>query len=72
MQYRGFPDIRVFEYPFGAASDSSVEGDFDFGDDDTKPPYSSYHFERHLGQQWEEYEALECRKEVLQWASGVS
>jgi hypothetical protein len=40
-------------------------------DFDINPPYPSYRFDQFLRQQSENYWAVEQRREVLDWASGI-
>ena len=69
-QYKSFFDIYFYVHSFRTASD--VEDDESVGSfDDMNPPYPSYHFDRFLQRQSDHIQALERRKEVLQWTSGI-
>jgi len=70
-QYRNYPDIRFFVFPFRTASDGSDDESGSDGDNDTNPPYPSYCFDRYLEKVSEGRRAQECRTEILQWVSGV-
>jgi len=69
-QYKGFHNIHFFVCPFKTASDDADDGS-DGGFDDMNPPYPSYHFDQFLQHQSDHFQALECRNDVLQWASGI-
>ncbi|KAH9176534.1 hypothetical protein EDB89DRAFT_74370 [Lactarius sanguifluus] len=64
-EYMTVSDIRFFIHPFRTASDTSESESGD--DSSTKPP----HPPNPLAHQMESHWALERKKEVLEWASGV-
>jgi hypothetical protein len=69
QQYKDFPDIKYFVYPFKTADDIS---DDEYEDnDETDPPYPSYRFDRYLAEQGRRQMALERHEEMIQWSSGI-
>ena len=70
-QYKGFPNVEFFVYPFRTGSDSPDDESIGDHDNDVDPPYPSYHFDRYLERQSESQRAIEHRKDVLRWASDI-
>ena len=68
-EYKNFPNIKYFVYPFKTADEISEEEYED--DEDTDPPYPSYRFDRYLAEQGRRQMALERHEEMVQWASRV-
>jgi len=68
-EYKNFPDIKYFVYPFKTAADIS---DDEYEDnDEIDPPYPSYRFDRYLAEQGRRQMVLERHEEVVQWSSGI-
>lgn len=68
-QYKNFPDIKYFVYPFKTADDIS---DDEYEDnDEIDPPYPSYRFDRYLAEQGRRQMVLERNEEIVKWSSGL-
>ena len=72
-QYKNFPDIKYFVYPFKTAADiSSDEYEFEDNDDsEIDPPYPSFRFDRYLAEQGRRQMVLERHEELVKWSSGL-
>ncbi|KIM41748.1 hypothetical protein M413DRAFT_27333 [Hebeloma cylindrosporum] len=68
-QYKDFPDIKYFVYPFKTADEISEDEYED--NDETEPPYPSYRFDRYLAEQGRRQMALQRHEEVVRWSSGI-
>ena len=72
-QYKNFPDIKYFVYPFKTVAEISGD-EYEFEDNDDSeidPPYPSFRFDRYLAEQGRRQMVLERREEVVKWSSGV-
>lgn len=68
-QYKNFPDIKYFVYPFKTADDIS---DDEYEDnDEIDPPYPPYRFDRYLAEQGRRQMVLERNEEIVKWSSGL-
>jgi hypothetical protein len=69
--YKLFPAIYFYVYPFKTTSDES-DDEFEFEDnDEIEPPYPTYRFDRFMAEQGKKQMIHERNQEVALWSAGI-